>query len=112
MEGREHTGKPDGRKWNPILIAIVSSILGSGGGIFVVLSTPAGQYVAAPDRFTGTEAAALKARINHIESSIDSHVRSHPDLLNKYDRRIASLEAQYTLILQNQQRILDRIDGR
>jgi len=112
MNDKVYAGKSYGHKWNPVLIAIVSSILGSGGGIFVVLSTPVGQSVAAPDRFTGTEAAALKSRINHIESGMDNHIRAHPDLLNKYDGRLSSLEAQYTLILQNQGRILDRLDKR
>ena len=105
LEGR------DGNKFTPIAVAIIGAALGSSGTVAVYLGTPFGQDIARPDPFTGTQAVALEARINHIEEQIDAHVGAHPDIVNQFDRRIATLEAQYAIILRNQGRILDRLDA-
>jgi len=102
----------DGNKWTPVLVAIVAAAVGSLGTVSIYLGTPIGQEIARPDPFTGTQASTLIGRIDYLETNIDTHIRSHPDIENRYDRRIATLEAQYVIILQNQQRILDRLDGR
>ena len=96
---------------HPLLAVIVGSILGGGGTIGVFLGTPAGKSFARPDPFTGTEGAQLKQRVVHIEQDVSDHLNNHPDVENQFDRRIATLEAQYAIILQNQGRILDRLDS-
>jgi len=88
----------------PVFLALyfLGVVLSGSGGTYVWLRTT-GPEMVAPDRFTGTEAAALKLEINQ-------HIRSHPDQENRFDARITRLEAQYTIILANQARILDRLD--
>ena len=102
-------GKGNG-KYSPLLVAVISAVLGSGGGIALVFNTPAGQSLVRPDPFTGTEARALSAKIAHVESEWDQHVRNHPDVINHFDRRITTLEVQYANIIANQQRIIDRLE--
>lgn len=84
-------------------------VSGVGGNFLWLRST--GPEVVAPDRFTGTQAASLIRRVDHIESAIDRHVERHPETMNRFDARLSALEAQYQLILQNQSRILDRLDS-
>ena len=110
MTDKEYTSKHG--KWNAPAIAIIAAIIGSGGGIALVVNSPLGSGITRPDPFTGTEGEALTERVDHTESMIDSHVFAHPDISNQYDRRIAVLESQITTILANQERILDRLDGR
>ena len=105
-------GDAVGGKLHPIAIAIVSAFIGSGGGIALVYNTDAGQSLTRPDPFTGSEGASLEERVNHIEGDLGSHLSRHPDETNQFDRRIATLEAQYAIILQNQARILDRLEKR
>ena len=110
MTDKEYNTK-NGTKWHPVLIAILGAILGSSGSIFVVFGTPLGQSVARPDPFTGTQAASLIADIRRVESDIDMHITRHPDKLNQFDRRITTLEVQFSQILDNQTRILNKLDG-
>ena len=105
-------GDAVGGKLHPIAIAIVSAFIGSGGGIALVYNTDAGQSLTRPDPFTASEGASLGARIEHIEKDLNDHVLRHPSDENQFDRRIATLEAQYAIILQNQARTLDRLDKR
>ena len=100
-----------GNKWTALVVAVVGAALGSSGGIAIYLRSPDAKEAVAPDRFTGTQAAALVERLNHVDQLIDTHLESHPDAINQFDRRIATLEAQYAIILQNQGRILDRLDS-
>ena len=111
MAEQEYNESKYGHKWTGILVAIVGAVIGSLGTVSVYLGTPVGQEAVAPDRFTGSEAASLVKRINYLETNIDSHIREHPDIENRYDRRIAVLESQITALLLNQQRILDKLDG-
>ena len=92
-------------------VAIISAVLCSISGPILLVKF-GGDSMVAPDRFTGTQADALIKRVDHIEENIDSHRNNHPDKMNQYDRRIAVLESQYSTILENQRRILDRLDGR
>ena len=100
MNKVEHTPK-NGSKWTPVVVAIVGAFLGSAGTISIYLGTPTGQKLARPDPYTGTQAAALEDKLN-------DHLQSHPDRL--LDIRVTRLETQYTIILNNQQRILDRLE--
>jgi len=110
MTDKEYTSKHG--KWNAPAIAIIASVLGSGGGLALVVNSPVGSGITRPDPFTGTEGEALTERVDHTESMIDSHIFAHPDIVSQYDRRIATLEAQYQAIIANQERILNRLDGR
>lgn len=92
-----------------LILYLLTAVLSGAGGNYLWLNN-IGPDVVAPDRFTGTEAATLKARINHIESSLDTHTRAHPDIENRYDRRIAVLESQISAMLLNQQRMMDKLD--
>jgi hypothetical protein len=112
MSEKEHNGKRDGSKLTPILVAVIGAFVGSSGTIAIYLGTPIGQEIARPDPYTGSQAAALTTRVEYLEAEVDAHVNRHPDQENQFDRRIATLEAQYAIILQNQGRILDRLDGR
>jgi len=100
----------NGNKWNPIVVAVLSAVLGSGGGIALVFNTSAGQSLVRPDPFTGTQAAQLDSRLKHVEREIDTHIRLHPDSVNQYDRRITTLEVQYANIISGQHRIIERLD--
>ena len=101
----------NGVKLAPIAVAVVGALIGGTGTVAVYLGTPLGQEIARPDPFTGTQATALEQRLLHVERDLDAHVGNHPDVINQFDRRIATLEAQYSIILANQQRILDRLDS-
>ena len=109
-ENKEHTGGRNGNKWNPIIVAVIGGILGSGGAISVVFSTPVGESLVRPDPFTATQAAALEQRITHLELDTGNHINSHPDVVNRFDRRITVLETQYSNILSNQVRIIEQLD--
>ena len=101
-----------GRKWTPVLVAVVAAAIGSLGTVSIYLGTPLGQEVVRPDPFTGTQATALITRLGRIETDITNHIRRHPDEINQFDRRITTLEVQFTQILANQKRILDKLDGK
>jgi len=99
-------------KWTPVLVAIIGAVLGGTGTVAVVFGTPIGQEAIRPDPFTGTQASALETRVDQISAMVSGHIYKHPDDELKFDRRIATLEAQYTEIIRNQGRILDRLDGK
>jgi len=88
-----------------LIVAVISAIFGSISGPMLLVRF-GGETVVAPDRFTGEEAALLTARVRHLEK----HLVNHPDQANQFDRRITTLEVQYAIILDNQSRILDRLD--
>jgi hypothetical protein len=111
MASGEYNKKRNGDYRHPVLAVLLGSILGGGGTLGVFLGTPVGQERLRPDPFTGTQGAQLTQRVVHIEEDVASHLSHHPDAENQFDRRIATLEAQYAIILQNQGRILDRLDS-
>lgn len=96
-------------KWFPAIIAVVGAAIGSSGGLALVFNTDAGKDFR-PDPFTGAEGASLTTRVGHLETELSEHLNNLPADINQFDRRIAVLESQYLLILQNQGRILDRLD--
>lgn len=95
-----HNGQ-NGSKWTPVLVAVVGAFLGSAGTVGIYIGSPIGQKVARPDPYTGTQASALERRLNN-------HLESHPD--HGLDVRVSRLEAQYEIILRNQDRILSRLN--
>ncbi len=101
----------NGRANYPIAVAVIGAFLGSTGTIAVYLGTPFGQEMARPDPFTGSQATALIARIEHLEAEIIRHTANHPDQTNQFDRRITTLEIHYEQILKNQDRIIERLDA-
>ena len=106
-----------GARWHPAAVAIISAIIGSGGGIALVFNTPIGAEIARPDPYTGTQASALEQRIGHVESDVNNHISQHPDAsldarLQLAEVDIGRLQAQYELIIANQARILNRLDNR
>ena len=111
MANGEYDKKRNGDIRHPVLAVVLGALLGGGGSIGVFLSTPVGQEFARPDPFTGSQGAKLIQRVSHIEEDVANHLSHHPDAENQFDRRIATLEAQYAIILQNQGRILDRLDS-
>ena len=114
-EEKAHNVMHDGRKWNPILIAVVSTIIGSGSGVALVFNTPTGQQAiqstARPDPFTGSQGAVLTERVLHLEQEIRLHEGNHPDIINQFDRRITVLEVQYDGIMGYLERIDKKIDN-
>ena len=112
MEEKKSKVTIHGSKWTPVLVACIGAFVGSSGTVAVYVNTPLGQKITRPDPFTGSQAAALISRIEHLEEDIGNHLDHHPDRENQFDRRIATLEAQYAIILANQARILDRLDSR
>jgi len=115
MTDTAYNGKPDGNKWNGVLVAIVGAILGSSGGIALVFNTPVGasiiQSTARPDPLTGTQARALTHEIEQLEAQIMFHIREHPDRVNQFDRRITVLETQYSTMISTLRRIEEKLDS-
>jgi hypothetical protein len=103
-------GRSNEHKYNPVVIAIVSAMLGSGGGVALVFNTPLGQQIARPDPFTGTQATSLRLQVENIDDRLTNHLRAHPDEVNQFDRRIVTLEVQYANIISGQLRIIERLD--
>ena len=106
----DNNGKRNGNTWNPVLVGVVSAVLGSGGAISVMFGTPIGQEIARPDPFTGKQGATLIERVSHLERDMATHVNTHPDMVNQFDRRITVLEVQYEGITSMLERIEKKLD--
>lgn len=111
-EKKAYDDKGNGNKWNPIVIGVISALVGSGGAISIVFGTPVGETLARPDPFTGKQAYALEQRVTRLEDEINPHLANYPQVLASFESRVAVLESQYQQIISNQNRILDRLDGR
>jgi hypothetical protein len=111
MDEKKSILEHHGRKYTPVLVAIVGAFIGSSGTVAIYVNTPIGQKITRPDPFTGTQAAALIERMDRVESDVSAHRMRHPSDDMQYDRRIAVLETKFSIILQNQGRILDRLDN-
>lgn len=86
------------------MIAVLSAVLGSTGGNYL-LSRVFPDAIR-PDPFTGTEARVLEHKVQNLEW----HVQNHPHDTGRFENRIATLEAQNTLILQELRIIAERLD--
>ena len=113
MSGRdEYPGtRPDGMKNVYLALYLAGAVLSGAGGNYIWMRN-VGPELLAPDRFTGAQGEVLTQRVDRLEGYIDEHFSTHPDKANQFDRRIATLEAQYVIILSNQQRILDRLENK
>lgn len=123
---KEHTerladndGAADGRfnprSWHPILSIIVGSVLGSSGGLGVLSLTPLGQEITRPNAYTSIQAEAEHKAIDQRLGRLESHVENHPDTelraaIGLVVADVAAGKAERKLIIQNQNRILDRLD--
>ena len=101
----------DGTRNVYLALYLIGAVLSGAGGNYIWMRN-IGPEIMAPDRFTGAQAEQLNHRIDNIESGLIYHTNNHPDKIYQYDRRIATLEAQYVLLLSNQQRIIDKLDER
>lgn len=98
-------GGPNGSKWSAILVPALIAAISASGGLYIALGTPVGESLTRPDPFTGAQGAYLEQRIEALEY----HVRNHPDVENQFDRRITTLEVQFSQIIENQRTILEHI---
>lgn len=103
--------KPNGKRANGGLsnrqafgVAILSAILGSTGGPLLV-SNVLGFNPYRPDPFTAQDGRIHDSRIQRLEE----HVKNHPDQTKQFERRIIELEIRLQVIIDNQQRILERL---
>lgn len=87
------------------VVAIVSAFLGSAGGP-VLLSNVFDWNPYRSDPFTGTEGKLLERRL----ASLERHTNNHPDQTLQFDRRIVALEVRLQVIIDNQQRIIEKLD--
>ncbi|MEE9158961.1 MAG: hypothetical protein V3U60_11305 [Gammaproteobacteria bacterium] len=84
-------------QWFPIVIAVLASGVGAGGGLYIGSTmTPAQlQEIARPDPFTGADGAALEKRISDLErriTLIEDRVRD--DYLEELENRLERLESR------------------
>ena len=110
-------GRPINGKWHPIASAVVGAILGSGGSIGVIFSTPLGQELARPDPYTSVQAQTAYDKVNFRINRLEKHVDNHPDAalraaIAAVITDVAAGKAERRLIIANQNRILDRLDKR
>lgn len=87
------------------VVAIISAFLGSAGGP-VLLSNVFDWNPYRSDPFTGTEGKLLERRL----ASLERHTNNHPDQTLQFDRRIVALEVRLQVIIDNQQRIIEKLD--
>jgi hypothetical protein len=99
----------DGTRNVYLALYFIGAVLSGAGGNYLWMRN-IGPEALAPDRFTGAQAQQMNRRVDSIEAGLQYHTNNHPDKVDQYDRRIATLEAQYVLLLANQQRIIDKLD--
>ena len=78
-----------------VIAAVLGSGSGMGGTVFYLNNIAASdlQRIARPDPATGTELRALSRDMQY-------HFKNHPDVVNRFDRRISRLEAQTEMLMQ------------
>ena len=87
-------------------VATLGAIFGGFSGPLLLVKF-GGDSVVRPDPFTGTQGQQIEKRVTALES----HVDNHPDQTGRFDARLTALEAQFTIILNNQERIIRRLDN-
>lgn len=103
-------------KWHPVASAVVGAILGSGGSLGVIFSTPIGQELARPNPYTSVQAKTAYDKIDFRLQRLEKHIDNHPDAalraaIAAVIADVAEGKAERRLIISNQSRILDRLDG-
>ncbi len=84
------------KQWLGLLLAVVlGSGSGVGGSVYWLhnMSPLELQELARPDPATGTELRALAREINY-------HLRNHPDIVNRFDRRLTRVETQLEVLMK------------
>ena len=114
-EPKGSNGRPINGRWHPIASAVVAAILGSGGSIGVIFSTPLGQKLARPNPYTSVQAKSAHEKLNIRVDRLERHVDNHPDAalraaISSIVADVAEGKAERRLIIANQDRILDRLD--
>lgn len=97
--------------FRPVLMAfyLAGAVLSGAGGNYLWLRST-GPEVVRPDPFTGSEARQLRAELDTARRQLRYHLENHPDIQNRFDARLTALEAQYAIMIANQERILNRLD--
>ena len=123
-DNKRHNGKPNGvndkfnpKSWHPVLSIVLGSILGSGGSLGVIYATPFGQNITRPNPYTSVQAKVQSDIVAQRMSRLEFHVDNHPDAelraaLGLVIADVAAGKAERSLIIANQNRILDRLDKR
>lgn len=102
----KETVKPNGlSSKHTMAVVALSSILGATGAPVLLVSL-GGPSLLRPDPFTGAQGAVHERRIEQLEW----HLKNHPDQSGKFETRIATLEAQNTIIISELRRMSDRLD--
>ena len=109
--------KRNGNKWNPIVVGVISAVLGSLGSITVVFTTDIGQSITRPYPYTSVMAEARHKQTDTRLELLEDHVRNHPDselrqMIADLRTSIAASDARQGVIIKNQDRILDKLDAR
>jgi hypothetical protein len=102
------TGVLNGSR-NAIVVAVVSAILGSTGGPFLLVKLGVNPY--REDAYTSSMADQHEEVDGRRFEALERHVRNHPSETGKFENRIATLEAQNALILIQLDRIINRLDN-
>ena len=102
-------------KWTPVLVAVISSIIGGGGGVALVFSTPFGQNMARPNAWTSIQAQVEHRAIDKRLVAFETHVRDHPDvgirqIIADIRADMSATKARQEVIIKNQDRILDKLN--
>lgn len=100
-----------GNGLRPVFLALYflgAVVSGAGGNYLWLRST--GPEVVRPDPFTGSDARQLQSEIDTTRRQFRYHIENHPDIENRFDARLTALEAQFVILIANQERILNRLD--
>lgn len=112
----DKTGSKLNGSRNAVVAAVVSAILGSTGGPYLLVKffdvNPYRQ-----DAYTATQAKAQQRENELRFASLERHIRDHPDVELRaaiIDLKTATAEvrAEVKQVVRNQDRILDRLDGK
>jgi len=102
MTPKEHNPKDGLRHYIPVLVAIVVTFGGTVGANYLLVRDVVPEIVR-PDPYTGAQGSL-------IASQLTQHINNDRLGSASLERRVSVLEAQYVVILRNQERILDRLD--
>jgi hypothetical protein len=93
---------------NTVVAAIVSAVLGATGGPILLVKLGVNPY--RQDAYTSTMADEHRENDERRFQALENHVANHPDITNKFERRISTLEAQSVIIISQLAYIRSRVD--
>ena len=95
MKEEKDYERADARTWHPILSAIIGAILGGGGSLGIVFSTPIGQELTRPNPYTSADHQVYAAKTDARLDILEKHVGpDHPDQRSDYEARISENKFQ------------------